>query len=394
MKILFVLNSFFASGNGLSSSARRTVAYLKQAGHDVRVMSGPHPNDPKTEPDYLLKEYIFPIVHPIIKAQGYHFAQSNLPLMEEAARWADIVHLEEPFVIEDRMLHICERLGKPVTATYHLHPENITHSLGPLRHWKGLNRIILRAWRNHTFNHCEYVQCPSENVLDRLRRYHIHAKLELISNGIVPDKCIREENPPEDYEKPDRPLKLVYIGRLSKEKDQTTLLEAMRHSHFAKRIQLHFAGKGPSEKALRRKARRLVEDGVLTYEPVFTFANSDGLRELAAGADLCIHCATIEVEGLSIMEAMQQGAVPIIAQGRYSGTAQFAIDRHCVFPERNPEALAHRIDYWLSHPGKRWKTGWEYVEHMENYDIRKSVEKLVQMFRKAIEQKKGSQASI
>ena len=32
MKILFVLNNFYAVGNGLSASARRTVEYLKQSG--------------------------------------------------------------------------------------------------------------------------------------------------------------------------------------------------------------------------------------------------------------------------------------------------------------------------------------------------------------------------
>ena len=40
MKILFVVNNFYAAGNGLSASARRTVRYLKEAGEDVRVLSG------------------------------------------------------------------------------------------------------------------------------------------------------------------------------------------------------------------------------------------------------------------------------------------------------------------------------------------------------------------
>ena len=387
MKILFVLNNIYTAGNGRVASARRTVAYLREAGHEVRIVSGPNHKNPEEKPDYLLQDYVFPIVQPIIASQGYQFSQSDLPLMEEAAKWADIVHLEEPFVIEDRMIKICKKLGKPVTCTYHLHPENITNSLGPLVHWKALNRKILTSWRDLTFNHCDYVQCPTENVLDRLRRYHIKTPCEVISNGLVPDACIRPETPPADYESPERPLKLVYIGRLSREKDQPTLLEAMKFSRFAKRIQLCFAGLGPSKKKIKRMAHRLYKTGVLAYEPIFTFEDRDGLRKLAASADLCVHCATIEVEGLSIMEAMQQGAVPVIAQGRYSGTSQFALDRRSVFPEQNPEALANRIDYWLSHPKERWEMGKKYVRHMEEYDIRKSVEQLVGMFQKAIDSK-------
>jgi len=389
MKILFVLNNFYTTGNGLAASARRTVEKLREKGHEVRLVSGPNHKNPDQQPDYLLKDYKFPIVNPIVVAQGYAFAQSNLPLMEEAARWADVIHLEEPFVIEDRMIKICKELGKPLTATYHLHPENITNSLGPLVHWKALNRIILTNWRDHTFNYCEYLQCPTENVMDRMRRYHIQAQCEVISNGIVPDPCIRPETPPTDYTDPDRPLKVIYIGRLSREKDQPTLLEAMRYSKYACRIQLHFAGKGPTAKKIKRMAHQLYLEGVLAYDPLFTFEDRDGLRRMAAQADLAIHCATIEVEGLSIMEAMQQGVVPIIAEGRYSGTSQFALDRRSIFPEQNPEALAHRIDYWLDHPELRWETGWRYVAHMENYSIDISVEKLVQMFQKAIDAKKG-----
>ena len=389
MKILFVINNFYVTGNGLAASARRTVEYLKQTGHEVRILSGPNLKAPQPQPDYQLETYVFPIINPIIKAQGYCFSASNPALMKEAAEWADVIHLEEPFVVEDRMIHIAREMGKPVTATYHLHPENITNSLGPLRYWKGLNRTILRAWKKHTFNFCDYVQCPTENVLDRLRRYHIQSRLELISNGVVPDPCIRPEAMPENYLNPERPLKVIYIGRLSREKDHDTLLKAMTYSRYSRRIQLHFAGLGPKTDSIKRKAHSLYEKGILGYDPIITFEDRDGLRKMAAEADLAIHCATIEVEGLSIMEAMQQGVVPVIASGRYSGTSQFALDNRSVFPEENPEALAHRIDYWLDHPEERWEMGKKYAAHMEQYDIRRSVEALLEMFQKAIDLRKA-----
>ena len=389
MKILFVINNFYVTGNGLAASARRTVEYLKQTGHEVRILSGPNLKAPQPQPDYQLETYVFPIINPIIKAQGYCFSASNPALMKEATEWADVIHLEEPFVVEDRMIHIAREMGKPVTATYHLHPENITNSLGPLRYWKGLNRTILRAWKKHTFNFCDYVQCPTENVLDRLRRYHIQSRLELISNGVVPDPCIRPEAMPEDYLDPERPLKVIYIGRLSREKDHDTLLKAMTYSRYSRRIQLHFAGLGPKTDSIKRKAHSLYEKGILGYDPIITFEDRDGLRKMAAEADLAIHCATIEVEGLSIMEAMQQGVVPVIASGRYSGTSQFALDNRSVFPEENPEALAHRIDYWLDHPEERWEMGKKYAAHMEQYDIRRSVEALLEMFQKAIDLRKA-----
>ena len=47
MKILFVLNNIYTSGNGLAASARRTVAYLREAGHEVRIVSGPNHKNPE-----------------------------------------------------------------------------------------------------------------------------------------------------------------------------------------------------------------------------------------------------------------------------------------------------------------------------------------------------------
>lgn len=384
MKILIVINNFHMTGNGMASSARRTVKYLKEAGHEVRVLAGPNPDPKGPQPEFLLKEYKLPVGQSMVEAQGYHYAASDKKVITQAVEWAEIVHLEEPFGLEYKAIKIAEAMGKPLTATYHIHPENISCHWGPLSHWKGLNRALLRLAKKHIYNHCAAVQCPTENVMDRMRRYHINTHLEIISNGLVPDDCIRPKEMPADYLDPERPLKVIYIGRLSAEKDQMTFLESMRYSQYAQRIQPHFAGIGDKEKEIKEKAWKLYEEGVLKYPPVFTFEDRDGLRKLAAEADLAVHCAIIEVEGLSIMEAMQQGVVPVIAEGRYSGTSQFALDRRSVFPVKNPEALANRIDYWLSHPKERWETGQQYVQAMKAYDIRQSVAKLTVLFERAI----------
>lgn len=381
MKILFVINSYYAAGNGMAASCRRTARYLQEAGHEVRVLSGPNLLAEEPQPEFPLKRFIFPLFQPMIESLGYQYASSDKKMIRKAVEWADVVHLVEPFVLQYKTIQIAKELSKPLTATYHLHPENITCHMGPLFYWKGLNRSLLRISRHFIYNHCAALQCPTENVQDRLRRYHFKPQLRLISNGVIPDACIRPETPPQDYLDPERPLEVIYIGRLSTEKDQFTLLEAMRYSQYAQRIRLHFAGQGDSEKKIKKMAARLVAEGIVKYEPIFTFEDRDGLRNLAAKADLAIHCATIEVEGLSIMEAMQQGAVPIIAQGYTTGATQFAMDHRCRFPEKNPEALANRIDYWLSHPEERWEMGKKYAQSMERYDIQKSTEHLIQMFR-------------
>ena len=236
---------------------------------------------------------------------------------------------------------------------------------------------MLRAWRDLVFNYCTDIQCPTANVVKRLEKFGFKSRLHLISNGIIPDAVVRE-NVPKD---PSEPFLVVCIGRLAVEKDQPTLLEAMKYSKYARQIQLYFAGRGPEADSIKQQAHKLYEDGVLQYDPIFKFHDRDGLRHLAAQADLYIHCATVEVEGLSALEALQQAVVPIIAEGELTATSQFARDDRSIFPTKDPKALADCIDYWLDHPAEREEMGWRYAASTEEYDIHKSIDALVEMFR-------------
>lgn len=379
MKILFIVNNYYGSGNGLAASARLTVQHLREAGDEVRVLSGPNTDPEGPHPDYELRHLNFGIFEPILKAQGYRFAKSDRKLITEAIRWCDVVHLEEPFVIEMVASRIAKRLGKPCTGTYHLHPENIFYSLG-MGWWRGINASMLLIWRDFVFNYCSDIQCPSQNVLDRLKRFGFRSRLHLISNGIVPDETLRPKEAPAAENKP---YIVACIGRLSSEKDQFTLLNSMKYSHNADNIQLIFAGRGPKAKALKKKVRQLQDKGILKNEPSFEFMNRDGLRRLASRSDLYIHCATIEVEGLSALEALQQAVVPVIAKGRLSATPQFALDERSVFEAKNPQDLAAHIDLWLDNDEERHRMAWKYAESTKNYDIQLSIAALQKMFREA-----------
>ncbi|MBR1436318.1 MAG: glycosyltransferase [Bacteroidales bacterium] len=379
MKILFVVNNYYSTGNGLSASARRTVSYLKEAGEDVRVLSGANHNASSPQPDYVLKDYRVPFFDGLIRSHGYSFAAADRKIIREAVEWADVVHLEEPFYIQAVTARIASSLGVPCTATYHLHPENLFCSVH-LGGWTLLNRTLLRMWRDLVFNWCSDIQCPTGNVLHRLEKERFASRLHLISNGIIPEKIMRKDDPEREE---NGPFRVVCIGRLAVEKDQMTLLRAMRECRHSDRIQLIFAGRGPEEKHLKGEAEKLLKEGVLRYGAQFAFMDRDGLRELSSGADLYIHCATVEVEGLSALEALEQGVVPIIAEGELTATGQFALDGRSLFPSGDSKLLASKIDYWLDNPEERRRMGKLYAESTRRYDISSSIASLRRMFRQA-----------
>lgn len=403
LKLLFVINNLYTRGNGLSASARRTITLLRERGHDVRVLSSGTTEQAQacnfTAPEFALPARRFPLADAIISAQGYAFAKPKRKVIKQAVAWADVVHLEEPFGLQARTAHVAKRAGTPVLATYHIHPENITATIHLDGLWP-LNALLLASWRRRIYALARVVQCPSDSVRQRLQRWGLGDKLVTISNGVglAPSKpaagtkteyCApggrqveTKQTPGEAQPEGEQVYRLLVVGRFSREKDQATILKAMRHSRYASQIQLVFAGRGPTEKSLRRAASRLVRDGVLKHAPSFNFFDAAGLDTQAEQADLYIHAAFIEVEGLSCLEVLRHGVVPVIAHSPLTATSQFALDAHSRFKARDPKALARVIDYWLSDNDRRQTEAQKYLNIGAHYDITDCVSRLELVYRK------------
>ena len=403
LKLLFVINNLYTRGNGLSASARRTITLLRGRGHDVRVLSSGTTEQAQacnfTAPEFTLPTRHFPLADAIISAQGYAFAKPKRKVIKQAVAWADVVHLEEPFGLQARTAHVAKRAGTPVLATYHIHPENITATIHLDGLWP-LNALLLASWRRRIYALAQVVQCPSDSVHQRLQRWGLEDKLVTISNGVglAPSKpaagtkteyCApggrqveTKQTPGEAQPEGEQVYRLLVVGRFSREKDQATILKAMRHSRYASQIQLVFAGRGPTEKSLRRAASHLVRDGVLKHAPSFNFFDAAGLDTQAEQADLYIHAAFIEVEGLSCLEVLRHGVVPVIAHSPLTATSQFALDAHSRFKARDPKALARAIDYWLSDNDRRQTEAQKYLNIGAHYDINDCVSRLELVYRK------------
>lgn len=381
MKVLIVCNNIYGKGNGLATSARTTSALLKKAGADVRVMSMRNQDESGPQPDYPLEKFHFPFFQWLIEIFGYSFPKNDRVMIREALEWCDVVHLEEAFPLEWITANKAVKMGKPRVATFHLYPENITYQIG-MKNWGFLNRMLLRIFRNVVYDKCSHVQCPTDNVRCRLEKYHFKAKLHVISNGIALDNDSGRDHQSVQTE----PFLITSVGRFSNEKDQFTLLRAMKYSKHADHIQLYFAGRGPKEKKIRRMSEDLCREGVLKYPPQFAFHTMDELRDLARRAYLNVHCATIEVEGLSCLEFIREGAVPVIAQAELSATSQFALDSRSVFPAKDPRTLAQRIDWWIEHPEEREAMSLKYAESAVKYEISKSIDALLGIYDLAMEE--------
>lgn len=378
MRILFVTNNINVPGNGICTSVNTTVRHLRERGVDARFLSGISKDPNAPQPDFPLQRLYFPIFQPIIDANGFSYAKRDRKVIRRAVEWADIIHITEPLFLQRDALRVAEKLGKPVVGTFHLYTQNILDEI-PLASWKWSNDLLMKRWINSFFNRCSYVQCPTQAVKRLLERYGCRSNLEVISNGTT----IAGE--PVKAGVPDvSPYLILSTGRLCAVKSQMTLIEAMRHSRHSREIQLYFAGNGVNRDKLLRAGNRLVSEGILKYPPVIAFRTPSQLKELNGKAYLYVHCSKMEVEGLGCLEAIKEGAVPVISQGELVGTSDFALDARSLFPAGDARALADRIDWWIEHPQERVRMGQEYVDFSRKFDIGESITSLIGMYEKAL----------
>ena len=127
-----------------------------------------------------------------------------------------------------------------------------------------------------------------------------------------------------------------------------------------------------------------MEDGVLAVEPVFGFYTHEQLRQMAGKAYLYVHCAWVEVEGLSCLEALREGAVPVIGEGEFVATSQFALTPQSLYPLCDSRALAARLDWWIEHPEDRARYSLLYARSAEKYNVEDSISALIKMYETAL----------
>lgn len=379
MKVLVVCNNAYTKGNGLQTVIQSLIPKLREAEIDARLMSGRNSDAEGTQPDYPLEHFRFPIFDSLIASHSYGFAKIDESIIDDAVRWADVIHIQEGFPLEAKVASTAVAAGKPVVGTFHLYSQNILANVMVEGKENFLNDILMHIWRTRVYDHCKVIQCPTETVRKHLEDNGYRSNMRVISNGIdIPLHPVKATAPQTN------PMILLCTGRFAHEKSQMTLIQAMRYSRHAGRIQLQFAGKGPLMEKYREAVDALYEEGVLQHKAVFGFHTKSELKELAAKSYLYIHCATVEVEGLSCLEAIREGTVPVIAEGYLAATSQFALNERSLFPEKDPEALAERIDWWIEHPEERIAMGQAYADSARSYNIDYSIAQIIQMYNHAM----------
>ena len=310
LTVLIGADTFLPHVNGAARFAERLAAGLVSRGHDVHVMapSAGHRNhgvfvetiegEPMTMhrlPSW--RWYPHDWLTFVMPFMSKHYARRALDAVQP-----DVVHIQSHIVIGRGLAREARKRGIPVIATNHVMAENILDFTALP---KFLNDFAIKlAWDDaeRTFHMTRAVTTPTRRAADFLEK-------TIDISGVIPISCgIEASNYTPDLSPRDR-NRIVFVGRLTTEKQIDVVLRAITKLDPALDVTFDIVGGGDQRRNLESLATELGLADRVTFHGRTT---DEELRALLSRASVFAIASIAELQSIATMEAMASG-LPIVA---------------------------------------------------------------------------------
>ncbi|MEM0154737.1 MAG: glycosyltransferase [Methanothrix sp.] len=310
LNIFFYTDTFLPAVDGAVTSMLGFKKELEARGHSVVIVAS---GNKKTKD--LVKDDKSIIVVPSVKFRRY--PQYNFALMPFMAASkigvydADIVHMQTPFTVGTYGLLVA-KIGKiPSVGSFHtlFTKNNVIKEYGvtnPIA-----RRLFIRyAWPYARFFYgsCTRVIAPSTSIKNLLMKQKVSGNIDVVPNGVDTKRFNPKVKGSElkHILVGDKESALVlYIGRISKEKNIGTMLGAAKMLSKKKRkIKFVIAGTGP---ALDQYIKYVHRNSLEKTVKFVGFVDEKELPKYYAAADILCMPSTFETQGIVSLEAMASG---------------------------------------------------------------------------------------
>ncbi|CAN7254224.1 glycosyltransferase [Microbacterium foliorum] len=380
LRILIGCDTFAPDINGAARFAERLAAGLVQRGHDVHVVApnqayrraAPHTEVIEGEPMTLHRlpsvrwaphdwlRFVWPW-------RVKHYARKIFDSVQP-----DIVHIQSHIVIGRGLSRIAHERGIPVIATNHVMAENILdHTTMP----KFIDDLVLRfAWADakRTFGLVRAITTPTRRAADFLER-----TVEV--TGVIPVSCGIDRTQYTPVIAPRDKNRIIFVGRLTAEKQVEVILEAMTKLDPALEATFDIVGGGDQRKQLENLATQLGIADRVTFHGRTT---DEQLRALLSRASVFTIASIAELQSIATMEAMAS-ALPIVAADAVA-LPHLVHDGEngYLFEPGNADALAARLtDVLTASPGEYARMQQASLDGVAIHDINRTLDTFEALYR-------------
>ncbi len=312
MRIGIFTDSYKPYTSGVVTSICTFRDELVKLGHEIYIFAPSYPNYHEEE-DNVFRYYSLPSP----TNRDYTLAVPVYPGMNKLLKKLDldIIHVHSPATLGRVGMHYARKHGIPLVFTYHTLYDQYVHYV-PVP--QDLAKEMAIKYSTNFCNHCDHVIVPSKEVEEILNGQQIRTPITVIPTGVPLHKFMGSESNwlRDNYEIPAENKILLFVGRLTKEKNLEFLIKAF--AMVKKNLSattLVITAQGPLEHELKKLAIKLGLS--LETDVIFTGALPfETLVKVYYASDLFVFSSVTETQGLVLIEAMAAG-LPVVAVSAY-----------------------------------------------------------------------------
>lgn len=355
--------------NGVTRMVALYKKQLEAAGHEVTIFTLGERGSAGEE-GQVIRSPALPLGD-----TGYYFSFRYSKAAQERLRQMEIIHYHHLFM----SVEMAHRYGQaPIVYTNHTRYDLYTGAYTPLPQTTA-DTIMRQIWPEFT-DYCDVVITPSASVRDVMRAFGVRQPIEVIPNGIdltpfwQPTRTLSRA----DFGVPADGLLLIYVGRLSEEKNIKELLAQFALAReLIPELHLLLVGEGPLGEKVPAQAGRLGVGGAVRCAGAVPFAE---VGSALAVADGFVTASTSEVHPLTVIEAMAAG-LPVVAVSS-PGIGDTVRHEETGLLTSRVEGLAAAMVSLMDNPERLRQMGVNARATSERYDIRHTVSRTLELYRR------------
>lgn len=367
MRIAFFADSYKPYLSGVTNSMELLVKELRELGHKVYIFAPRYPGHVDTDPD-IIRFPSLPTRYP-----KFRLAIPYIQRLPEV----DLIHSHSPFQIGMLARYVAHRRHVPLVYTFHTLFTRYVHYAKFVP--EPISKLAMVNYIREFCRRCDLIISPSEMSRRVLRVWGVKNRVEVVPSGVDMQRvslanaeekrsAIRKK-----YKIPENALVLLYVGRITKEKNISFLLRAFTRvaEAFRPPLYLLLVGGGPLEEEIRgKKIKNVVLTGEIKYPEVLSYY---------AVGDVFVFSSTTETQGLVLAEAKALG-LPVVAlfAGGLVETVRSGEDGYLT--PRNLGQFVEHIRRLIEDPALRLKLGHsarlDALDRFDSSKIAKRVETL------------------
>jgi len=381
MRVGMLVDMYKPHISGVTNYVALNKRVLEQLGHKVFVFTF---GDEDYEDDelYVVRS---PGVPFNVNDTGLHVSFRYSLSAQRKVKSMDVAHVHHPFLTGPLALRYCKSRGIPIVFTNHTRYDLYVHHYFPSYVPDAVGETFLRAYLPNFCQQCDLVIAPSAGLMKVMRDLGVTSPIKVIPNGID----LRPFRPPStrltraEVGLPDEDVVLIYVGRLSPEKNLPFLLRAFFGVAAARPgVTLALVGDGSELENLRDQAERSGLAARVKFLGKVQFADVPAYLSLA---DVFVTASETEVHPFSLIEALAAGLPALGITSPGVGDTIVDDDNGFLSPP-DMAAFTAKLMRLVMEKDTRQRLGARARETAQTYDINKTAAQVLAEYERLVEE--------